>query len=81
MLSRKVAERLAGEANIAVPIGDDDDDVDDRRGRRRTRRSASTSRSSGLDARVLAYDELLAEPDVSVGAVAPRRSRATRSRR
>ena len=27
VLSRKVAERLAGEANLAVPVGDDEDDV------------------------------------------------------
>ena len=27
VLSRKVAERLAGEANLAIPVGDDEDDV------------------------------------------------------
>src|SRR4029077_20107407 len=66
-----VAERLAGEANIALPI-DDDEDVDV---------SVVWSPAhpalgeyfarEGIAARVLAYDELLTEPDVSVGAVRP----------
>src|SRR6185437_3353570 len=60
-LSKKVAERLAGEAQLAIPLTDD---------------AGSWSPAHGalaerLGTQVLAFDELLAEPDVSVGAVRP----------
>ncbi|HEY6036718.1 MAG TPA: AMP-binding protein, partial [Kofleriaceae bacterium] len=72
VLSRKVAERLAGEANIALPIPEDDDAPD-------VMQVWSVAHpaiqeylaNQGLDIKVLAYDELLTEPDVSVGAVRP----------
>ncbi len=69
VLSRRVAERLAGEANLAVPIDDDDDPTI-------VWSAAHTAlndylRREGLEARVMAFDELLTEPDVSVGAVQP----------
>ncbi len=66
VLSKKVVERLAGEANIALPV-DDTDDI-----------AVTWSPAHGAfetwlggAARVLAFDELLSEPDVSVGAVRP----------
>ena len=72
VLSRKVAERLASEANIALPIPDDDDEPD-------VMQVWSVAHpalqeylaNQGLDVRVMAFDELLTEPDVSVGAVRP----------
>ena len=70
VLSRKVVERLAGEADLAVPIGDGEGDA-----------AVTWSPAhgafgnwllqQGVDARVFAFDELLTEPDVSVGAVRP----------
>ena len=66
VLSRRVAERLAGEANIALPVpldGDDDPTV--------VWSPAHGALEPLLGTRVLAYDQLLAEPDVSVGAVRP----------
>ncbi len=70
VLSRKVVERLAGEAEIAVPIGDDEDEP-----------MAVWSPAhgafqgwltgQGIEARVFAFDELLSEPEVSAGAVRP----------
>jgi long-chain acyl-CoA synthetase len=70
VLSRKVVERLAGEADIAVPIGDGEDDP-----------MAVWSPAhgafqgwlaqQGIEAKVFAFDELLSEPDVSAGAVKP----------
>jgi long-chain acyl-CoA synthetase len=80
VLSRKVAERLAGEAEIAVPV-----DADEARLAGASPLSINWSpahpalgswlaqRPDGqqIDARVLAFDELLTEPDVSVGAVYP----------
>ena len=70
VLSRKVVERLAGEADIAVPVGDGE-------GNPEVVWSPAHGafggwlEQQGLDVRVLAFDELLAEPDVSVGAVQP----------
>jgi long-chain acyl-CoA synthetase len=81
VLSRKVVERLAGEAEIAVPIdADTEGDASvvwspahaafgNWLGRRREPGDAAAEASIG--ARVLAFDELLTEPDVSVGAVRP----------
>jgi long-chain acyl-CoA synthetase len=98
VLSRKVVERLAGEAGIAVPIGDDDDAAS-----AATWSPAHTALEAWLarqaapagaaaippaaagslgasdpsgaapppSARLLAFDELLTEPDVAVGAVRP----------
>ncbi|MBL0212920.1 MAG: AMP-binding protein [Myxococcales bacterium] len=70
VMSRKVVERLAGEADIAVPIGDGEGDA-----------TVVWSpahgafngwlEQQGIDAKVLAFDELLSEPDVSVGAIQP----------
>ena len=70
VLSRKVVERLCGEADIAVPVGDGEGDA-------RVVWSPAHGafdgwlRQQGLETKVLAFDELLAEPDVSVGAVQP----------
>ncbi|MBC7975405.1 MAG: AMP-binding protein, partial [Myxococcales bacterium] len=78
VLSRKVVERLAGEADIAVPIGNDE--VDDQSDAEVVWSPAHPAFASWLgqreaeyqvNARVLAFDELLTEPDVSVGAVYP----------
>jgi len=70
VLSRKVVERLCGEADIAVPVGDGEGDA-------RVVWSPAHGAfdgwlaQQGIEAKVLAFDELLAEPDVSVGAVRP----------
>lgn len=69
VLSRKVAERLAGEANLAVPVGDDEDDVNVVWSPAHTALNELFGKQ--LETRVMAYDELLTEPDVSVGAVRP----------
>ena len=69
VLSRKVAERLAGEANLAVPVGDDEDDVNVVWSPAHTALDEFFGKQ--LEPRVLAFDELLTEPDVSVGAVRP----------
>jgi long-chain acyl-CoA synthetase len=66
VLSRKVVERLAGECNLAVPVGDEAG----------TWSPAHTAFGAWLAAQapaatVLAFDELLCEPDVAVGAVRP----------
>jgi long-chain acyl-CoA synthetase len=100
VLSRKVVERLAGEANIAVPLDDSDPLArpDARRGEwtgsagpegagRPPLNDAEAVWSPahpalagwlqqreaelGVSARVMAFDELLTEPDVAVGAVYP----------
>ncbi len=70
ILSRKVVERLAGEADIAVPIGEGEGDP-----------TVVWSpahgafngwlKQQGIETRVFAFDELLCEPDVSAGAVKP----------
>ncbi|HSS02167.1 MAG TPA: AMP-binding protein [Kofleriaceae bacterium] len=81
VLSRKVVERLAGEANIAVPV-DRDSDGDPEvvwspahgafgNWLARRRDPADGAADAPIDARVLAFDELLTEPDVAVGAVRP----------
>jgi long-chain acyl-CoA synthetase len=105
VLSRKVVERLAGEAELAVPLAGDGDGDGDGEGdaevvwspahpafgnwlARRSRDelakfSAEDPHAEApidprdakapleINARVLAFDELLTEPDVSVGAVYP----------
>ncbi len=69
VMSRKVVERLAGEANLAVPVELAPGDT--------TWSPAHAAfgdylaRSGELAPRVLAFDELLTEPEVSVGAVKP----------
>ncbi|HEX5061165.1 MAG TPA: AMP-binding protein [Kofleriaceae bacterium] len=67
VMSRKVAERLAGEANLAIPVGpeDDEDDINI------VWSPAHPALAQFFGRSVLAYDELLTEPDVSVGAVRP----------
>ncbi|TMQ02670.1 MAG: hypothetical protein E6J91_50710, partial [Deltaproteobacteria bacterium] len=79
VLSRKVVERLAGEADIAVPV-DDTAGADavwspahPAFGHWLARRLAEgDAEAAAHDApRVLAFDELLTEPDVAVGAVYP----------
>ncbi len=68
VLSRKVAERLAGEADLAVPIGEGEGDAtvvwSPAHGA-----FGGWLPQQGLNCKVLAFDELLAEPDVSVGAI------------
>ncbi|MFN0252341.1 MAG: AMP-binding protein [Kofleriaceae bacterium] len=70
VLSRKVVERLAGEADIAVPVGDGEGNVEvvwsPAHGA-----FGGWLEQQGIEAKVLAFDELLSEPDVSVGAVQP----------
>jgi len=67
VLSRKVAERLAGEAGLAVPVGDDDEE----RALTVVWSPAHAALAQYFGRSVLAFDELLTEPDVSVGAVRP----------
>ncbi|MDQ3337442.1 MAG: AMP-binding protein [Myxococcota bacterium] len=66
VLSRKVVERLAGDANIAVPIGDGEGDPtvvwSPAHGA-----FGAWLEAQGAAAPVLAFDELLTEPEVSVG--------------
>ncbi|HTL32839.1 MAG TPA: AMP-binding protein [Kofleriaceae bacterium] len=73
VLSRKVAERLAGEAGLAIPVGaeDDDDDITVVWSPAHTALNEWFSKQLDTSPRVMAYDELLTEPDVSVGAVQP----------
>jgi len=69
VLSRKVVERLAGEADIAVPIGDGEGDPAVVWSPAHP--AFGTYMGQHADAKVLAFDELLTEPAVSVGAVRP----------
>lgn len=71
VLSRKVVERLAGEAGLAVPIGDGEGDPTAVWSPAHPAVGGWLAQQAGAEARVLAFDELLAEPDVSVGAVWP----------
>ncbi|MBA2541650.1 MAG: AMP-binding protein [Deltaproteobacteria bacterium] len=79
VLSRKVVERLAGEADIAVPIGRDLPAIHGGEGEGDPTVVWSPAHGAfngwlgqqGIDAKVFAFDELLAEPDVSAGAVRP----------
>ncbi len=75
VLSRKVVERLAGEADIAVPIGDGEGDPTVVWSPAHPAFASWLGAQPGIaetgETRVLAFDELLTEPDVSVGAVAP----------
>jgi long-chain acyl-CoA synthetase len=84
VLSRKVVERLAGEASIVVPgaVPIDADSEGDAEvvwspahaafGNWLARQGESGAKGTSgmpIETRVLAFDELLTEPDVSVGAV------------
>ncbi|NVB82260.1 MAG: AMP-binding protein [Kofleriaceae bacterium] len=69
VLSRKVAERLAGEAGLAIPVGDDEDNVNAVWSPAHTALNEHMGKLT--ETRVMAFDELLTEPDVSVGAVRP----------
>jgi long-chain acyl-CoA synthetase len=60
VLSRKVAERLAGEAGLAIPVGPSDEDEDDIS---IVWSAAHPALAQYFGIRVLAYDELLATPD------------------
>ena len=85
VLSRKVVERLAGEASIAVPVADDDAAWSPAHpafagwlaSHKATDKPTDKSTDRLIDAApwaapsVLAFDELLTEPDVSAGAVYP----------
>jgi long-chain acyl-CoA synthetase len=71
VLSRKVAERLAGEANLAVPLSEDGDDATVVWSPAHTALGEWCTKNLDAAPRVLAFDELLTEPDVSVGAVRP----------
>ncbi|HEY4243654.1 MAG TPA: AMP-binding protein [Kofleriaceae bacterium] len=70
VLSRRVVERLAGEASLAVPVGDGEGDPMVVWSPAHHVFGRWLAEQCG-DVRVMAYDELLAEPDVSVGAVRP----------
>jgi len=77
VVSRRQAERLCGDADVAVPAGADDDDVADDP-LRKTWSPAHPALAAWLErevgdglSRVLSFDELLIEPDVSPGAVHP----------
>ncbi|MGE0548788.1 MAG: AMP-binding protein [Kofleriaceae bacterium] len=71
VLSRKVVERLAGEASIAVPLGDGEGDPAAVWSPAHGAFAAWLANNELPGARVFAFDELLTEPDVSVGAVYP----------
>ncbi|HSD89914.1 MAG TPA: AMP-binding protein, partial [Kofleriaceae bacterium] len=71
VFSRKVAERLAGEANLAIPVGNEDDEDDVNVVWSPAHTALGEWFGKQVETRVLAYDELLTEPDVSVGAVRP----------
>jgi long-chain acyl-CoA synthetase len=79
VLSRKVVERLAGEAGVAVPISSEDPDGLWSPAHPAFAHWLARQAGSGPGAApvgvtapsVLAFDELLTEPDVSVGAVYP----------
>ncbi len=84
VLSKKVVERLAGEAGIAVPLAGDEDDRDGFPtwspahhafgawlAIQLSGTQLPTTTQASPTVRVLSYDELLSEPDVSPGAVYP----------
>jgi long-chain acyl-CoA synthetase len=73
VLSRKVAERLAGEADVAVPIGEGEGDPMAVWSPAHPALGGWLAQQGGglEDAKVLAFDELLSEPDVSAGAIRP----------
>jgi long-chain acyl-CoA synthetase len=64
VLSRKVVERLAGEAGLAVPIDGADGDAEVVWSPAHPAFGNWLAAQHALDARVLAFDELLTEPDV-----------------
>jgi long-chain acyl-CoA synthetase len=66
VFSRKVVERLAGDADIAVPIGDGEGDPTVVWSPAHGAFGAWLG-TQGADMPVLAFDELLSEPEVSVG--------------
>ncbi|HEY1815528.1 MAG TPA: AMP-binding protein [Kofleriaceae bacterium] len=61
VLSKKVAERLAGEAQLAIPVTDEPSNWSPAHG----------VLAEKLGVNVMSFDDVLAEPDVSVGAVRP----------
>ncbi|MCA9680209.1 MAG: AMP-binding protein, partial [Myxococcales bacterium] len=71
--SRKVAERLCGDVGLAVPVIDDADggDVDVQWSPAHRALAGWLGDQLGAPVEVLSYDDLLAEPDVSAGAVPP----------
>ncbi|MCX5743854.1 MAG: SDR family oxidoreductase [Proteobacteria bacterium] len=68
VLSKRVVERLAGEANLAIPLGDD---ADPTWSPAHPAFAEYLARNVEPAPHMFAFDELLAEPDVSVGAVPP----------
>jgi long-chain acyl-CoA synthetase len=70
VMSKQVAERLAGEANLAIPLSDESP-ADGGRSEANSWSPAHWALAEKLGIRVMSFDELLAEPDVSVGAVRP----------
>jgi long-chain acyl-CoA synthetase len=62
VLSRKVVERLAGEANLAVPVGDDEADVEVVWSPAHPALAEYLAHQLASAPRVLAFDELLTEP-------------------
>jgi long-chain acyl-CoA synthetase len=68
VLSRKVAERLAGEAGLAVPVGDGEGDPTVLWSPAHPAIGGWLGQQPGAAAQVLAFDELLAEPDGADGA-------------
>ena len=72
VLSRRCVERLAGEAGLALPVGAGEGDPSVVWSPAHPAFGRWLAAQDGLgDARVLAFDELLAEPDVAVGAARP----------
>ncbi|HLL25602.1 MAG TPA: AMP-binding protein, partial [Kofleriaceae bacterium] len=67
VLSRKVVERLAGDAHLAVPIGDGEGDPTVVWSPAHGAFGAWLAQQVAAELPMLAFDELLAEPDVSVG--------------
>src|SRR4029077_19190592 len=63
VLSRKVVERLAGEADIAVPIGEGEGDAAVVWSPAHPAFDNWIAKQSDTPAKVLAFDELLCEPD------------------
>jgi long-chain acyl-CoA synthetase len=72
VVSRRQAERLCGDADLAVPLGADEDDATDDRLRKtwspaHPALAAWFTRELPAAPTVLSFDELLTEPDVSPG--------------
>ncbi|HUJ62926.1 MAG TPA: AMP-binding protein [Kofleriaceae bacterium] len=69
VMSRRVAERLAGEANLAIPVSDDDGDPAVVWSAAHPALAEYLARVLPEPPRVLAFDELLTEPDRAVSVV------------